>query len=70
MIRLVSEKHQCEARIISPNMTKPNEIFLPFWKDQFMMALPPGHSLSYKSELTFEDLNGLNFILRGSSLVT
>lgn len=65
-----SEKRQCEARIISSNMTKPNEIFLPFWKDQFMMALPPGHSLSYKSELTFEDLDGLNFILRGPSFVT
>ena len=65
-----SEKRQCDARIISPNMTKPNEAFLPFWKDQFMMALPPGHSLSYKSELAFEDLDGLNFILRGPSLVT
>ena len=65
-----SEKRQCDARIISPNMAKPNETFLPFWKDQFMMALPPGHSLSYKSELSFEDLDGLNFILRGPSLVT
>lgn len=65
-----SEKQQCEARIISDNMTKPNESFIPFWKDQFMMALPPGHALSYKSELTFEDLQGLNFILRGPSFVT
>ena len=65
-----SEKRQCEARIISPNMTKPNETFLPFWKDQFMMALPPGHALSYKGELSLEDLDGLNFILRGPSLVT
>ena len=65
-----SEKRQCEARIISPNMVKPNEAFLPFWRDQFMLALPPGHSLSYKSELSFEDLDGLNFILRGPSLVT
>jgi len=65
-----SEKQQCEARIISENMTKRNEIFLPFWKDQFMMALPPGHTLSFKKELSFEDLEGLNFILRGPSLVT
>ena len=65
-----SEKQQCEARIISDNMTKPNESFIPFWKDQFMMALPPGHALSYKTELTFDDLHGLNFILRGPSFVT
>ena len=51
-------------------MIKPNESFIPFWKDQFMMALPPGHELSYKTELTFEDLHGLNFILRGPSFVT
>jgi len=65
-----SEKRQCEARIISENMYKPNEIFMPFWRDQFMMALPPGHPLSYKKELDFEDLDGLNFILRGPSFVT
>jgi len=65
-----SEKRQCEARIISENMCKPNEIFMPFWRDQFMMALPPGHPLSYKKELDFEDLDGLNFILRGPSFVT
>jgi len=51
-------------------MTKPGEIFKPFWKDEFLMALPPGHPLSYKSELSFEDLHGLNFILRSPSLVT
>jgi DNA-binding transcriptional LysR family regulator len=65
-----SEKRQCEARIISDNMVKPNEAFMPFWKDEFMMALPPGHPLSYKSELALEDLDGLNFILRGPSFVT
>ncbi len=51
-------------------MCKPNEVFMPFWRDQFMMALPPGHPLSYKKELEFEDLDGLNFVLRGPSLVT
>ncbi len=65
-----AEKRSCDAKIISPNMLKPNEIFKPFWRDEFLMALPPGHPLSYKSELSFEDLDGLNFILRGPSLVT
>lgn len=65
-----AEKRACEARIISSNMVKPGEIFMPFWRDEFMMALPPGHSLSYKSELELEDLDGLNFILRSPSLVT
>jgi LysR family transcriptional regulator, benzoate and cis,cis-muconate-responsive activator of ben and cat genes len=65
-----AEKLACEARIISPNQVKPNEHFIPFWQDQFLMALPPGHSLSYKSELELSDLQGLNFILRGPSLVT
>ncbi len=65
-----AEKRSCEARIISPNQLKPGEEFLPFWRDEFLMALPPGHPLSYRSELTFDDLDGLNFILRGPSLVT
>ena len=65
-----AEKRTCEARIISSNMVKPGELFLPFWRDEFLMALPPGHSLSYQSELTFQDLDGLNFILRSPSLVT
>ncbi len=65
-----AEKLNCEARIISSNMVKPGEIFKPFWRDEFLMALPPGHPLSYQSELSFEDLDGLNFILRSPSLVT
>ncbi len=65
-----AEKIACEARIISSNMVKPGEIFMPFWRDEFLMALPPGHALSYQSELELEDLDGLNFILRSPSLVT
>lgn len=65
-----AEKRACEARIISPNQVKPGEKFMPFWRDEFMMALPPGHPLSYKNELSFDDLNGLNFVLRSPSLVT
>ncbi|MGX5175114.1 LysR family transcriptional regulator [Aliikangiella sp. IMCC44653] len=65
-----AEKRSCEARIIASNMVKPGEIFKPFWRDEFLMALPPGHPLSYQSELSFEDLDGLNFILRSPSLVT
>jgi len=65
-----AEKRACEAKIISPNMLKPDEIFKPFWRDEFLLALPAGHPLSYKTELNFEDLDGLNFILRGPSLVT
>jgi len=65
-----AEKRACEARIIASNMVKPGEVFMPFWRDEFLMALPPGHSLSYQSELSLEDLDGLNFILRSPSLVT
>ena len=65
-----AEKRACEARIIASNMVKPGEVFMPFWRDEFLIALPPGHSLSYRSELTLEDLDGLNFILRSPSLVT
>lgn len=65
-----AEKRTCDARIIASNMVKPREVFVPFWRDEFLMALPPGHPLSYKSELTFDDLNELNFILRSPSLVT
>lgn len=65
-----AEKRTCDARIIADNMVKKDEAFFPFWKDEFMMALPPGHPLSFKQELEYEDLDGLNFILRGPSLVT
>jgi len=65
-----AERRSCEAKIISPHMLKPGEIFKPFWRDECLLALPPGHPLSYKTELSFEDLQGLNFILRGPSLVT
>ncbi|WP_444996870.1 LysR family transcriptional regulator [Aliikangiella sp. IMCC44359] len=65
-----AERRACEARIISSNMVKPGETFMPFWQDEFLMALPPGHPMAYQSELSLEDLDGLNFILRSPSLVT
>ncbi|MET1256737.1 LysR family transcriptional regulator [Aliikangiella maris] len=64
------EKRSCDARIIAANMLRPQETFLPFWQDEFLMALPPGHPLSYQSELALSDLDGLNFIFRSPSLVT
>ncbi len=65
-----AEKKSYDARIVASNMVTPEECFLPFWRDEFLMALPSGHPLSYKSQLELIDLNGLNFILRSPSLVT
>lgn len=69
-LNLVEPNKTCDARIISSEMVKSDEMFIPFWRDTFLMALPPGHRLSYQNILSLEDLNGLNFVLRSPSLVT
>lgn len=69
-LNLVEANKPCDARIISSDMVKSDEVFIPFWRDNFLMAVPPGHVLSYQSVLSLDDLSGLNFILRSPSLVT
>lgn len=68
-LNLVEPEQTCNARIISEDILKKGEAFIPFWRDTYLMALPPGSLLSYKQALTFKNLNGLNFILRSPSTV-
>jgi DNA-binding transcriptional LysR family regulator len=68
-LNLVDPDQTCDARIISKDLLKQDEVFEPLWLDNYLMALPPGHLLSYQQSLSLKDLEGISFILRSPSLV-
>jgi DNA-binding transcriptional LysR family regulator len=63
-LRLVGIKEAADARIISKNMLKPGEHFVPLWVERYVAVLPPSHPLTLKERLRTSDLAGAAMIDR------
>src|SRR5260370_21841665 len=55
-LRLVGINEAADARIISRNILKPGEHFVPLWVERYVAALPPSHPLTLKQRLRTSDL--------------
>jgi DNA-binding transcriptional LysR family regulator len=63
-LTLVNPEEECDARIINAADLVEGEAFQPLWLDRFFLALPRGHELSLKEQVSITDLDGLPFINR------
>jgi DNA-binding transcriptional LysR family regulator len=63
-LRLVGIKQAADARIISKNIIKADEHFIPLWIERYVAALPPSHPLTLKERLRTSDLAGVAMIDR------
>lgn len=63
-LRLVGIKDTADARIISKNIIRPDEHFIPLWVERYVAALPPSHPLTLKERLRTSDLAGVAMIDR------
>jgi DNA-binding transcriptional LysR family regulator len=63
-LRLVGINQSADARIISKNILKPGEHFIPLWVERYVDALPPSHPLTLKEKLRASDLAGAAMIDR------
>lgn len=63
-LTLVNPGEASDARIVTARMCLPHETFEPIWNDRYRLALPSGHPLSLKKQLTLSDLKEQPFILR------
>ena len=63
-LRLVGVNEAADARVISKNMLKPGEHFVPLWVERYVAALPPSHPLTLKERLRTSDLAGAAMIDR------
>ncbi|SDH80338.1 MULTISPECIES: LysR family transcriptional regulator [Bradyrhizobium] len=63
-LRLVGINEAADARIISKNILKPGEHFVPLWVERYVAALPPSHPLTLKERLRTSDLAGVAMIDR------
>ena len=63
-LTLVNPEEISDARIISAVELVEGETFQPIWRDCYYLALPVGHELSLKEQLSISDLDGLPFINR------
>ena len=63
-LRLVGTNDPADARIISRNILRPDEHFIPLWVERYVAALPPSHPLTLKERLRTSDLAGAAMIDR------
>jgi len=63
-LRLVGTNTAADARIVSRNITKADEHFIPLWTERYVAALPPSHPLTLKDRLKTSDLAGQPMIDR------
>jgi len=63
-LHLTKDSENCDARIICHDIKKPNEEFVPLWKERFVLALPEGHPLTLKEELFMTDLENVPLVAR------
>ena len=47
-LRLVGVDDAADARIVSKNLSRPDEHFVPLWVERYVAALPPSHPLTLK----------------------
>jgi DNA-binding transcriptional LysR family regulator len=63
-LRLVGLNEAADARIVSRNIAKADEHFIPLWTERYVAALPPSHPLTLKERLKTSDLAGVPMIDR------
>lgn len=63
-LRLVGIKDTADARIISKNIIRADEHFIPLWIERYVAVLPPSHPLTLKERLRTSDLAGVAMIDR------
>ena len=63
-LRLVGVDDAADARIVSKNLLRADEHFVPLWVERYVAALPPSHPLTLKERLRTADLAGVAMIDR------
>jgi DNA-binding transcriptional LysR family regulator len=63
-LRLVGMNEAADARIVSKNVIRADEHFIPLWADRYVAALPPSHPLTLKDRLRTSDFAGAAMIDR------
>src|SRR6266700_3766237 len=63
-LRLVGVDEPSDARIVSKNLLRADERFVPLWVERYVAALPPAHPLTLKDRLRTSDFAGVAMIDR------
>src|SRR6266850_2640865 len=63
-LRLVGVDEPADALIVSKNLLRADEHFVPLWVERYVAALPPSHPLTLKERLRTTDLAGVAMIDR------
>lgn len=63
-LTLVQPEEDCDARIINETALQSDEQVQFMWQESFKIAIPAGHPLTLKNNLSLADLHGLAFIQR------
>lgn len=63
-LTLVDPEDSCDARIISKDLLRAKETFVPMWQEDYQLAMPINHALRLKDNIHLTDLTNIAFIQR------
>ncbi len=63
-LTLVPPNEHSDAKIVTKEELNPQDSFIPFWQEDYLLAMPPHHVLSLKEQITLSDFEGLAIIQR------
>lgn len=63
-LKLVESGERCDLRVVSRDLVRATETFLPLWSERFVVALPVSHPLALRETLRSTDLAGERLIER------
>lgn len=63
-LTLVDPEDTCDARIISKDLLRAKETFVPMWQEDYQLAMPINHALRLKDSINLSDLTDIAFIQR------
>ena len=64
MLKIVEFQENCDLRIISDIYVDKEEMFIPLWREDMVLAVPLTSSISLGENITLEDLQKVPFIDR------
>lgn len=63
-LEIVDWTDEADARIISKSMLRKDETFYELWQEEYILALPVGHTLAKQESVLLEQLDGVPFVSR------
>lgn len=63
-LQLVDASQPCDGRIVSKSMVAESEVFVPLWREEYVLAISSSHILASAPSISRSDLSNVSMVRR------